>query len=235
MNARSALLLGLSIALGLAAAAWMHARGALEARMLDRSVTVKGLAEREVAADVVIWPIRFTAADNELEALYERLQADTAKVEKFLLAAGIERTAISTAPPAVTDKFAQAYGSGETASLRFVANRSVTVHTNRIEAVQKAMQNALELGRQGVTLSGDFDSRPLYLYTKLNELKPGMVESATKEARAVARKFADDSDSRLGKIRRAWQGQFSIEDRDQNNPQIKRVRVVSTIEYYLSD
>ncbi|MEZ5650526.1 MAG: SIMPL domain-containing protein [Burkholderiaceae bacterium] len=235
MSARASVLLGLLIALGLALAAWLHGRAAVEFRMLERTVTVKGLAEREVGADVVIWPIRFTAASNQLEELYQRLEADTTKVREFLIGAGIGADAISASPPAVTDKLAQAYGNNESVGLRYVANRAVTVYSNDIDKVRSAMLRLVDLGMRGVTLSGDYESRPQFLYTGLNDIKPAMIEAATREARAVGEKFAADSDSRLGKIRRASQGQFSIEDRDQNTPHIKRVRVVSTVEYYLAD
>ena len=93
-----------------------------------------------------------------------------------------------------------------------------------------------ELGKQGIVLTGNnYAAQPEYLFTRLNSIKPQMIEEATRKAREVAEKFAQDSDSTLGKIRKARQGQFSISSRDNNNPQIKKVRVVSTIEYYLSD
>jgi hypothetical protein len=94
----------------------------------------------------------------------------------------------------------------------------------------------VELGKQGIAISGgDYQSKPVFIFKKLNELKPVMIEEATKNARAVAEKFARDSNSKLGKIKSASQGEFSIEDRDSNTPYIKQVRVVSTVEYYLSD
>jgi hypothetical protein len=94
----------------------------------------------------------------------------------------------------------------------------------------------VELGKQGIAISGeDYQSRTEFLFTELNSIKPAMIEEATENARQVAEKFAQDSSSRLGKIRRAQQGQFSISDRDNNTPYIKKVRVVSTLEYYLSD
>jgi hypothetical protein len=98
------------------------------------------------------------------------------------------------------------------------------------------MTRLSELGKQGIVLSGgDYQSQPEYLFTRLNEVKPEMIEEATRQAREVAQKFAADSQSTLGRIRHASQGQFSIADRDRNNPHIKKVRVVSTVEYYLSD
>ena len=98
------------------------------------------------------------------------------------------------------------------------------------------MTRLVELGKQGLAIAGaDYEARTQFLFTRLNDIKPDMIEAATRNAREVATRFAQDSDSRLGKIRRASQGQFSIDDRDSNTPHIKKVRVVSTVEYYLSD
>jgi hypothetical protein len=98
------------------------------------------------------------------------------------------------------------------------------------------MGKLVELGKQGIAISGEnYESKTVFLFTKLNDIKPVMIEEATKNARTVAEKFAQDSKSKLGRIRSASQGQFSIDDRDSNTPFIKKVRVVSTIQYYLSD
>jgi hypothetical protein len=119
---------------------------------------------------------------------------------------------------------------------RYAAVSTVTVYTDQVDRVLSARTHLTELGRQGVALAGqNYGSRNEFLFTGLNDLKPAMVEEATKQARVVAEKFAQDSKSVLGKIKSARQGQFSISDRDSNNPHIKKVRVVSTVEYYLSD
>ncbi len=103
-------------------------------------------------------------------------------------------------------------------------------------AVRKVMGALSELGKQGIVFTtGDYESQTEYIFTRLNEVKPEMIEEATRKAREVAEKFASDSRSTLGKIRRASQGQFSISARDKNNPHIKKIRVVSTVAYYLSD
>ena len=119
---------------------------------------------------------------------------------------------------------------------RYAATAVVTLYTGKVEAVRSAMAKLVELGKQGIAISGqDYQTRTEFLFTELNSIKPAMIEEATRNARQVAEKFAQDSNSRLGKIRRAQQGQFSISDRDSNTPYIKKVRVVSTLEYYLSD
>ena len=114
--------------------------------------------------------------------------------------------------------------------------QTVTVYSTDVEGVRKVMGRLVDLGKQGIALTGgDYQNQTEYLFTRLNEVKPKMIEEATTKAREVAEKFAADSRSRLGKIKQARQGQFSIAERDKNNPHIKKVRVVSTIEYYLSD
>ena len=140
------------------------------------------------------------------------------------------------APPAITDKSAQRFGDGQRAEFRYSAEQTVTVYSPQVERVRGVMDKLGQLGKQGIAFGGsEFNNQPEYLFTRLNEVKPGMIEEATMKAREVDEKFAADSGSRLGKIRQASQGQFSIEARDRNNPHIKKVRVVSTVEYYLSD
>ena len=127
-------------------------------------------------------------------------------------------------------------GDGQRAEFRYTAEQIVTVYSPEVEHVRGVMDKLAELGRQGIAFAGgEYANQPEYLFTRLNEVKPAMIEEATTKAREVAEKFAADSGSRLGKIRQASQGQFSIEARDRNNPHIKKVRVVSTVEYYLSD
>ena len=128
------------------------------------------------------------------------------------------------------------YGGGPAPEFRYTATQTVTVYSLDVPRVRTAMQKAADLGRSGLVLGGGgWDTQVEYLFTGLNEIKPAMVEEATTMAREVAQKFAEDSASRLGKIKNASQGQFSIVDRDRFNPHIKKVRVVSTVEYYLSD
>lgn len=236
MNRSSAIILGLGLFFGLAVLGLLVSRAALDVKLLDRSVTVKGLSEREFNADVVIWPIQFALAENDLESLYGALDEQTAKIRTFLEGKGIADSEITVSSPSITDKSAQQYGGNMPAEFRFTAMQTVTVYSDRIDAVRGIMGGLSELGRQGIVLTGgDYQAQTDYLFTRLNDIKPEMIEEATRKAREVAEKFAADSNSRLGKIKRASQGQFSITPRDRNNPHIKQVRVVSTIEYYLAD
>jgi len=235
-NSGSALVLGVFILLGLAALGYLLGEAAIRFKGFERSVTVKGLSEQEFPADVVIWPIQFTLADNDLGALYGALADNAERIHSFLQVAGIAADEISVSAPVITDKSAQSYGGAQQPEFRYSAVQTVTVYSGDVERVRGVMERLVDLGRQGIALTGgDYQNQTEYLFTRLNEVKPAMIEAATRQAREVALKFAQDSNSRLGKIRRASQGQFSISPRDKNNPHIKNVRVVSTIEYYLSD
>jgi hypothetical protein len=233
---RSLVVVGASLLLGFIALGWLVGNYALRVKKFDRTVVVKGLSEREVPADVAIWPLTFQEANNDLAALFAGVQKKDAQVAEFLIGHGIAKDAITVGPPVVIDRYAQAYGDTRNAMYRYTATSTVTVYTSDVEAVRKAMQDVISLGQKGVALSGEgYQSQTQFQFTGLSKLKPGMIEEATKNARSVAEKFAADSDSRLGKIRSAQQGQFSIEDRDSTTPYIKKVRVVSTVEYHLAD
>ncbi len=232
----SAFILGAFIFIGLSALGYLIGNAAIEYKQYERSVTVKGLSEQEYQADIVIWPIQFTSAGNNLESLYDSIEKSTSKIETFLGKNGIKPDEISFASPAITDKSAQQYGNNFKPEFRYTAVQTVTVYSKDIKTVRAVLGTLSELGKQGIVFTGgDYQSQTEYIFTRLNEVKPEMIEEATRKAREVAEKFASDSKSRLGKIKTASQGQFSINARDKNNPHIKKVRVVSTVEYYLSD
>ncbi|MBW1981466.1 MAG: SIMPL domain-containing protein [Deltaproteobacteria bacterium] len=235
-NRVNALILGAAIFLGLAALGYLLGNAAIKIKEYERSVTVKGLAERELPADIVIWPIAFTEAGNDLGALYESIESSKKKIQEFLVARGIDADEISYSLPSITDKLAQQYGGGQKAEFRYAAVQTVTVYSARVSLVRKAMAQLAALGRSGIAFTGEqYQNKIEYLFTGLNKIKPEMIQEATAKAREVALKFAEDSKSKLGKIKRASQGQFSIKPRDKNNPHLKKIRVVSTVEYYLSD
>ncbi len=232
----NAVILGLCLLGGLSVLGYLLADAAIAVKQFERSVTVKGLSEREFEADIVLWPIEFTEASNNLEQLYESIDNTTSRIRSFLEDRGIESAEISASMPMIVDKSAQQYGGQAPAEYRYVANQTVTVYSESVATVRAAMQSISKLGKSGIVFSsGGYQSQTEYLFTRLNEVKPEMIEEATRKAREVAEKFAQDSNSSLGKIRSARQGQFSISARDKNNPHIKKVRVVSTVVYYLSD
>jgi hypothetical protein len=233
---RSLVVHGASILLGFIAMGWLLGNYAVRVKKFDRTVVVKGLSEREVKADVAIWPLTFQEASNDLNALFGSVQKKNALITEFLAGHGIAADAVTVGAPAVTDRYAQAYGETGNIAFRYTASSTVTVYSTDVEAVRKAMRDVISLGQKGVALSGEgYQGQTQFQFRGLAELKPAMIEEATKNARSVAEKFAEDSESRLGKIRTAQQGQFSIEDRDSTTPHIKKVRVVSTVEYHLAD
>lgn len=225
--------LGAFVCLGLALAGYFVSNGVARLRSMDRTVSVRGLAEREVPANVVIWPIQFTDSNDDLVGLYAAIQKKTEMITKFLEQHGFERSEITVSPPSVQERGSES--SDGQKGPRYRGTASVTVYSNKIDAARAAIQRTLDLGKMGIVISGGWESEPTYMFTKLNDLKPDMIEEATKNAREAAEKFANDSGSKLGKIRSATQGLFEIEDRDPSNPHIKTVRVVTTVVYYLAD
>jgi len=220
---KPALILGALIGLGMIIAGWILGNSAVKIKQYERIVSVKGLSEREVKANVAVWPIRFSSASQDL-------------TQSFLKGEGFKAEEITTGAPVTTDKYAQQYGGDANVALRYTAHQTITVYTHNIDAVRAAQTRLAELGKKGIAFGGDDSGqRTEYLFTGLNDIKPAMIEQATQNARSVAEKFAADSQSRLGKIKTANQGLFSIEDRDSNTPYLKKVRVVSTVDYYLAD
>ncbi len=198
-NKTSALILGFSIFCGLAILGYLLGDAALTVKGLERSVKVKGLSEREYPADIIIWPIRFTTADNDLQTLYNTIEVSTDKIIAFLKKHKVNASDITCNPPAITDKSAQRYGNSEPAQFRYSAVQTVTVYSRDIATVRTVMGALAELGKEGIVFnSDDYEARPEYIFTSLNEVKPAMIEEATRKARAVALKFAQDSQSRLG-------------------------------------
>ena len=210
-------------------------RAQIDVKDRDRVVFVRGLAEREVSADFVIWPIVYKEVGNDLAELSATLQSKSQILEKFLLENGIQKENITYSTPAIVDADGELYSGGKHA-YRYVATVVATVATNNVELVRKAMEKQGELLKHGIAFSGgDYQYRTIYSFNGLNEIKPAMIDEATRNARTAAEKFAKDSDSKLGKIKTATQGVFSIENRDENTPHIKKVRVVTNVQYFLED
>lgn len=201
----------------------------------DRIVTVKGLAEMEVPANKVTWPLMYKEVGNDLTALYNRINATNTAIVEFLKKKGITEEEISINAPEIIDMQAERY-VGENKTYRYNVTTVITVTSAKVDLVRSLISEQSELLKQGIAITGgDYRYQIQYDYTSLNEIKPKMIEEATKNAREAALKFAKNSDSELGKIRRASQGQFSIDNRDANTPYIKRIRVVTTIDYLLED
>jgi len=211
----------------------MHKTG----KKFDRYVQVKGLSEREVNADIAVWPMNITVTGNDLKLLMAEIDKQNNQVYNFFIQQGFNAKDITKGNASIRDAKANMYGnSSENIEFRYLATAELTIRTSDIQKLQKAYSESSELISKGILLGSKNSWRPVeYHYTGLNQLKPSMIEEATKNAREVAEKFARDSDSRVGKIRKARQGVFSINDKDQNTPETKVVRVVSTIDFQLED
>jgi len=231
-----AVILGAFLCVGLIVLGYLISSSIIRIKELNRTVSVKGLSEREVPANVAIWPIKFNETDNDLNNLYSAVEQKTLLIAQFLEKSGFSSDEISISAPAITDRQAQGYMDSTKIKFRYTASSTITVYSDKVDLVRETMKTLVELGKQGIAFAGrDYDTRTEFLFTHLNDIKPEMVEEATKKAREVAEKFAKDSNSVLGKIKTARQGQFSITDRDSNTPYVKKIRVVSTLEYYLTD
>lgn len=201
----------------------------------DRVVTVKGLAEMEVPANKVTWPLMYKEVGNDLATLYNKISDTNSAIVNFLKKKGITEDEISINAPEIIDMQAERYNSNPV-PYRYNVTTVITVTSSKVDLVRSLISEQGELLKQGIAITGgDYRYNITYDYTGLNDVKPQMIEEATKNAREAAQKFAKDSDSELGKIKRASQGQFSINDRDANTPYIKRIRVVTTIDYSLED
>ncbi len=225
----------LMLSLGIVVLGWFIYAGIGRFKDSDRVVAVKGLSEREVPADRVIWPLVFRQASNDLPSLYKTIEQSSQKITQFLISNGISESEITVSPTTVIDSEAERYSSND-AKYRYKTTSVITVATDKIDLVRSLMAKQGDLVKEGIALAGgDYEFPTIFSFNDLNSIKPEMVAEATKNARATAQKFAEDSDSELGKIKTAAQGQFSISDRDANTPYIKVVRVVTTIEYFLKD
>lgn len=203
----------------------------------QRSVTVKGLSEREVNADLAVWPINISLAGNNLVELKTAIESQKEMVYQFFKDQGFNEDELTMGTTNISDAKADRYGGNPNMmAYRYFAKTEFTVRTSDIKKLQMALESSLDLIAKGIILESKNTWKPIeYTFSGLNELKPMMIEEATKNARQVAEKFAKDSHSEVGKIMDAQQGLFSIYDRDENTPYIKTVRVVSTLEYQLKD
>lgn len=202
----------------------------------DRTVHVKGLAEMEVPANKVIWPLMYKNLGNDLQSLYADIKRNNKTILDFLKEKGIDESEISVNAPEIIDLKAERYSSNTYTPDRYNVTSVITVTSDKVDLVRNLITEQGELLKRGIAItSGDYRYNVQYDFTNLNKVKPQMIEEATKNAREAAEKFAKDSDSELGKIRTASQGQFSINDRDANTPYIKKVRVVTSVTYSLNN
>lgn len=197
----------------------------------DRTVTVRGLSERQVDADFVTWPITYNVAGNDLLGLYDQVTKYNNVIIKFLISNGIDKSEIAINPPDTYNATANQYSSGNF-QYKYSLSCNITVATTKVDKVRELLERQTDLLKEGVPYSNNYIN---YEYRALNSIKPAMIAEATKNARVAAEQFAQDSGSKVGKMKTASQGQFSIEDTSSSTPYTQNVRVVSTIVFYLED
>jgi hypothetical protein len=240
--------LGLPLGLGLIIGGWALGAQIKATRLSDRYVTVKGLVERQVKSDLAVWPISYKEAGNDLSSVYEKTETDKRAILQFLDQQGIKPPEIELGVVQVVDTEANEYSSGNRAPYRYIVEQQVTVRTSRVDQVAAAAQKTMALVQKGIVLNSNPGQGLSYKFTGLNSIKPDMITEATRNGRAAADRFASDSGSKVGSIRQANQGVFSISPADQggdpdeagsqgnfgvDNSLMKTVRVVTSVEYYL--
>ncbi len=236
---KTKLIYGVVLCLGLMCAGFFPGYYYFKTYKTNNSVVVKGLAEMDVKADLAIWKIKFTVAGNDMLASQKKIEKQLDDVKKFLLSSGFTEDNITVPSLSVVDKLAERYGSDSVPPYRYILTQKVNVKSTDVNLVEKASSDISKLVSNGILFDGNEYSSPVsYLFTKLNEVKPKMLEEATKNAKESAEQFAKASGSAVGKIRKASQGVFSIMPQDDMNESernfiSKKVRVVSTIEYWL--
>jgi hypothetical protein len=223
----------LLLALGLAASGYFVGQGISERGTGRRIISVKGLSEKEVPASVATWTIGYSANGNELGEINKKLADSTTAVMAFLKGAGFAESDLAVQPPSLQDTTMEAREKDvPPPPERYKAFQSVLLRTAKVDLIKPALASASNLMVSGVLLSGK--SEPNYIFNQVNEIKPGMIQEATKNARIAAEQFSRDSQTTLGKLRSATQGWFQVENRDAATPERKVVRVVVDVEYEIN-
>lgn len=249
-NRSGAALLGSLLAIGLVAGGWVLGAQIKATRLSDRYVTVKGLVERKVKSDLAIWSLSYKEAGDDLSSVYAKTEADKDAVLQFLSRQGFQSSEIEMGVVRVVDTQANEYGGGNRPAHRYIVEQQIAVRTSRVDQVAAAAQETMQLLQKGIVFNSNPGQGLSYKFTALNSIKPDMITEATRNARAAADRFASDSGSKVGSIRQANQGVFSILAADQGSDTsepgeaggeifgadsslMKTVRVVTTVQYYL--
>ncbi|MDM8012230.1 MAG: SIMPL domain-containing protein [Parasphingorhabdus sp.] len=219
------------LTIGLIVGGYLLGDGLLRAKMADRSVTVRGLAERDVTADLATWTIAYSAQSTDLQSAQADIDRDTTAITGFFKELGFKADALQPTGANVNQ-----YSNDGIP--QYTIRQRLSLRTEDIEKAQAAVARQFDLVRRGVVLEDG--SGMSYTFTKLDEIKPEMVAEATKDARKSAEQFAEDSGTDVGGIKSATQGYFSIDSRDGDaggygvtDTPYKKVRVVTTVNFYL--
>ena len=223
----------LSVSVSVIASAVILSVGLSNIARADKTVSVRGLAEREVDADLAVWPLTFSLGSNDLTELQKDILAKTEIVKSYLAEYELSSEDFTVQSPSITDNSMNPYMDKNQVRYTYIAETVVLVRSSKVEQVKKAQSDSLKLMSDGIAVSIDYKSKISFEFTKLNDIKPQMIAEATKNARTAAEQFARDSESKVGKIKRASQGLFSIEDAAADLSERKIIRVVTTVEYLL--
>jgi hypothetical protein len=247
-NRNGLIVLGMLLAIGLIVCGWVLGTEIKATRLSDRYVSVKGLVERKVKSDLAIWPIDYKETGDDLPSLYAKSESDKKTILQFLEQQGIQSSEVEIGVVRVVDRQTNEYGNAEKAAHRYIVEQQITVRTSRVDQVAAAAQKTILLVQKGIVLGSDRGETLTYKFTSLNAIKPDMISEATRNARTAADRFAADAGSKVGSIRSASQGVFSILAADQassdadeasytgasaDSSLMKTVRVVTSVEYYL--
>ena len=232
---KEAVIVAVGLVVGLAALGCCLKSGFDNFTNRDRKVTVKGLAEKEVEADKVTWPIQTKEIGNDLPSLYSKISKTTTTIKAFLMKNGVKESEININAPTVIDLNAERYGENHR-GYRYNITSTITVVSNNVKLIRGIIARQGELLQDGIAIvDGGYEAPIRYEFVAFKEMKPTMMTEAIENAELTAQQFAENSHSQLNKIISADQGQFSIEDRDENTPYLKKVRVVTTVTYSLKD
>jgi hypothetical protein len=220
----------LLLAVGIAFAGFFVGDGISNRSGGRRIISVKGLSEREVPASVATWTVGYSATGNDVGLVNKKLGESTKAVITFLKERGFEEKELAVQPPSIHDtNMDPRQKDVPPPPERYIASQAVLLRTSKVDAIKPSLATASNLMLGGVLLSGG--AQPNYIFNQLNEIKPGMIQEATRNARLAADQFARDSQTALGKLRNASQGWFQVEDRDAATPERKTVRLVVDVEY----
>jgi hypothetical protein len=234
ITTRSFAVLGLSLIIALTIFGVQVVKAVKKGREFDRYLTVRGLSEREVKATLAIWPIRFSVNADDLLALKSAMERDQSLVMTFLHDSGINSKDVTLGLPTVSDRLEERTTGNKPVLSRYKGVVTIVVRSSEVDVVKKAIQQVEALLDKGVALTeNEYGDQPEFLFTEINQVKPDMIREATANARVSAEKFAQDSKTRVGAIRRATQGAVEIEDRDKASPEKKIIRVVTTIDFFV--
>jgi hypothetical protein len=230
------------LAVGIAASGFLAGQALIKSRLGFRVVTVKGLSEREVKANLGFWPIRFVASGPTLEAARQSLETSEAGVRSYLEGKGFSAQDYQIQNIQVEDRFAGYNAQQVPQEIRFVLTEDMLVRSAEVQKLADASRSVGDLLKSGVVFSSDaYNAGPSFVFTQIADLKGEMLTEATKRAREAAEKFAIESGAKVGDIQSANQGIVEVNPaveipNDRPEKQIdKKVRVVTTITYFLVD